>query len=102
MRGKCCNGVSVRGIRKLKPAASTYKMTRVAMAASGGVSMPVSVPGRSNASKYDDATCPINCPPSTTPMMMDMMVSPASIHPLALTNWEGGNNSVRMPYLAGE
>ena len=26
--------------------------------------------------------------------MMDMMVKP-SIHPLALTNWEGGNNSVR-------
>jgi hypothetical protein len=33
--------------------------------------------------------------------MMEVMVSP-SIQPLALTSWDAGSSSVRMPYLAGE
>ena len=38
---------------------------------------------------------------SKTPRIMEAMVSP-SIQPLAFTNWDAGNSSVRMPYLAGE
>ena len=33
--------------------------------------------------------------------MIEAMVRP-SIQPLALTSWEAGSSSVRMPYLAGE
>ena len=71
------------------------------MAASGAVSMPVSMNGRSIASKCEDAMAPMSCPPSRMPRMMDAMVSP-SIQPLALTSCEAGSSSVRMPYLAGE
>ncbi len=46
-------------------------------------------------------TGPTNWPPSNTPRMMELIVSP-SIQPLARTSWEEGSNSVRMPYLAGE
>ena len=39
-----------------------------------------------------------NCPPTSTPRMMEVMVSP-SIQPLALTSWEAGSNSVRIAVL---
>ena len=63
--------------------------------------MSVLIKGRSRASSHGDSTGPTNCPPSKTPKMMDAMVRP-SIQPLALTSWEAGSSSVRMPYLAGE
>ncbi|MNT46092.1 hypothetical protein D3C72_1827150 [compost metagenome] len=52
-------------------------------------------------SSIPDRCMPTSWPPSNTPRMIDAMVSP-SIQPLALTNWEAGSSSVRMPYLAGE
>jgi hypothetical protein len=71
------------------------------MAASGGVSMPVSKIGKSTPSSIGATLGPISCPPTSTPRMIEPMVSP-SIQPLALTSCEGGSSSVRMPYLAGE
>ena len=80
-----CSGASVRGMRKLKIAASAYRNTITAIAASGGVSMPVSIIGTSMLSKLADTRSPSNCPPNNTPRMMDKIVKP-SIQPLALTN----------------
>ena len=71
------------------------------MAASAAVFTPVSISGMSKASRWPDTTGPISWPPSSTPRMMEAMVSP-SIQPLALTSCEAGSSSVRMPYLAGE
>ena len=85
----------------MKAAAITYSDTIEAMAASGALSIPVSTPGTSRDSNQGAICGPINCPPSNTPKMIDVIVSP-SIQPLALTSCEGGNSSVRMPYLAGE
>ena len=58
-------------------------------------------PGRSKPSKAVDRRGPTNWPPSSTPRMIEPIVNP-SIQPLALTSCDGGSNSVRMPYLAGE
>ena len=91
----------VWGMRRLMAAAMAYTSTSEAMAASGGVSMEVSIPGRSMASSHDDRCGPTSWPPSSTPRMMEAMVSP-SIQPLARTSCEAGSSSVRMPYLAGE
>ena len=89
-------------MRRLNTAATTYSATMVAIAASGGVSMPVSNQRQVEAEQpRRDAWSPTNWPPSSTPRMIDMMVRP-SIQPLALTSCDGGNSSVRMPYLAGE
>ena len=74
-------------------------MTR--MAASGAVSIPVWNSGKSYDNNTDETFGLISMPPTTVPRMMDSTVSP-SIQPLPLTNWSGGSNSVRMPYLAGE
>src|SRR5665811_1511292 len=71
------------------------------MAASGAVSTPVVSSGKSNDKSRGDNTGPTSWPPSKTPRIMEAIVKP-SIQPLALTNCEAGNNSVRMPYLAGE
>ena len=71
------------------------------MAASGAVSMPVSMIGRSKDSRWRDTTLPTSCPPSSTPKMIDKIVRP-SIQPFAFTSCEFGSSSVRMPYLAGE
>ena len=63
--------------------------------------MPVAIIGTSMPSSIG-ATCgPMSCPPSSTPRMIEPIVRP-SIQPLALTSCDGGSNSVRMPYLAGE
>ena len=74
-------------------------MTQIA--ASGGVLIGVSIKGKSNDNSQPDILAPTNWPPSSTPKMMEVMVSP-SIQPLARTSWLGGNSSVKMPYLAGE
>ena len=71
------------------------------MAASGAVSMPVSIIGTSKPNRKVDTVLPTNWPPRTTPKMIDKMVKP-STQPLALTNCELGSSSVKMPYLAGE
>ena len=71
------------------------------MAASGAVSTPVSISGKSKVSNQPDTCGPTNWPPTSTPKMMEAMVSP-SIQPLALTSIEAGSSSVKMPYLAGE
>ena len=71
------------------------------MADSAGVSMPVFSSGKSSDNMFDEITVPTNWPPSSTPKMIEAMVSP-SIQPLALTNCEAGKSSVRMPYFAGE
>ena len=63
--------------------------------------MPVWIHGRSMASKGAAIAWLIKVPPSRMPRMIEAMVRP-SIQPLALTNWETGSSSVRMPYLAGE
>ena len=73
----------------------------IATAASGGVSMPVSMNGRSKPSSTSATPVRIRKPPSTTPRMMEATVRP-SIQPLAATSFECGRYSVRMPYLAGE
>ena len=70
-------------------------------AASAGVSMWVSMKGRSNDSSQGATWGEISTPPSTVPRMMDATVVP-SIQPLAATSLSGGSSSVRMPYLAGE
>ena len=72
-----------------------------AIAASAGVSTPVSINGMLNFSNFEDISGLIMTPPSTVPQMIEPTVSP-SIQPLAMTSFSGGNNSVRMPYLAGE
>ena len=71
------------------------------MAASGAVSMLVVKKGTSTLSSMRDTVAPTSCPPSSTPRMMEPIVNP-SIQPLALTSWEAGSSSVKMPYLAGE
>ena len=71
------------------------------MAASGGVSMPVSITGRSKPSSIVDDLGLISTPPSSTPRMIDPTVVP-SIQPLAMTSCCGGRSSVRIPYFAGE
>ncbi len=71
------------------------------MAASAGRSMPKSMTGKSNASSTSEMCGATSCPPSSTPRMMEAIVSP-SIQPLACTSCEAGRSSVRMPYLAGE
>ena len=71
------------------------------MAASAEVSTPVVTNGKSNDNIHADKLGPTNWPPNSTPKMMEVMVKP-SIQPLALTNCEAGNSSVKMPYLAGE
>ncbi|MNW03899.1 hypothetical protein D3C71_1999020 [compost metagenome] len=88
-------------MRVLNQAAMAYRRPITQMAASDGVSMGVSISGRSNDSSQLDTCTPTSCPPSSTPRMMEVIVSP-SIQPLARTNWLGGSSSVRMPYLAGE
>ena len=72
-----------------------------AIAASGGVSMPVSMRGMSIASSALDTGPLISAPPISTPRMIDTTVVP-SIQPLATTSCRGGRSSVRMPYFAGE
>ena len=79
------------------------RLTKISMliAASGGVSMPVSMIGKSMPSIRCDTCGLTSWPPSKTPRMIEPMVRP-SIHPLALTSCDAGSSSVRMPYLAGE
>ena len=96
-----CSGALVRGMNRLKTVAARYRKTITEMAASGGVSTPVSSMGRSKPSSAVEIFGPMSCPPSTMPSTMDATVSP-SIQPLPLTSCEGGSSSVRMPYLAGE
>ncbi len=71
------------------------------IAASGGVSIPVSMKGRSKPRSAVAALGPISAPPIRTPRMIDATVVP-SIQPLATTSCCGGRSSVRIPYLAGE
>ncbi|MCY1237016.1 hypothetical protein D9M72_496960 [compost metagenome] len=71
------------------------------IAASAGVSMPVSMKGRSSRIRMSDTCTEISAPPTTVPRMIEPTVSP-SIQPLASTSFSGGSSSVRMPYLAGE
>ena len=63
--------------------------------------MLVSMYGMSMPSRNGAMRGPTNWPPSRMPRMIEPIVSP-SIQPFALTSCDGGNNSVRMPYLAGE
>ena len=91
----------VCGMRVLNHAASAYTAISAAMAASAGVSTPVSISGRSKPSSMPDSCCPTSWPPNSTPRMIDAIVRP-SIQPLALTSCDAGSSSVRMPYLAGE
>ena len=91
----------VRGMRVLNQAAARYTNISRLMAASGAVSMPVSIKGRSKDSKNGAICGPTSCPPKSTPKIIEAIVSP-SIQPLALTSCEAGSSSVRMPYLAGE
>ena len=100
-RGIGCSGASVRGMYRLNSAATKYSSMMAAMALSAGVSMPVSIIGRSSPSMKPDTCRPTSCPPSTMPRITDRMVRP-SIQPFALTSCDGGSSSVRMPYLAGE
>ena len=69
--------------------------------ASGIVSTPVSIRGKSNASSAEEIAGEISSPPNTVPSTMEATVNP-SIQPFAMTSFSGGNNSVSMPYLAGE
>ena len=55
------------------------------MADSAGVSMPVVSSGKSSDNMLEEMVAPTNWPPSSTPRMMEAMVSP-SIQPLALTS----------------
>ena len=71
------------------------------IAASGGVSMPMSIAGRSKPSSIVETRGPISRPPISTPRMIEPTVVP-SIQPLAMTSCCGGRSSVRMPYFAGE
>jgi hypothetical protein len=71
------------------------------MAASAGVSTEVSMKGKSSDNMRLDTMVPTSWPPTSTPRMIEAIVSP-SIQPLALTSWDAGSSSVRMPYLAGE
>ena len=71
------------------------------MAASGDVSIPVSIIGKSKPKRIVESLLEINIPPKTVPKMIEPTVNP-SIQPLAATNFSGGSNSVKMPYLAGE
>ena len=71
------------------------------IAASAGVSMPVSMRGMSMASSTLAIRGLISAPPSTVPRMIETTVSP-SIQPLAATSFSGGSSSVRIPYFAGE
>jgi hypothetical protein len=71
------------------------------IAASGAVSIGVSIIGRSHPSSVADTRGVISAPPSRTPMMIEPTVAP-SIQPLAMTSCCGGSSSVRMPYFAGE
>ena len=90
------------GMYRLKIAAITYNPVTTAMANSGGVSMPVSMPGMSKAFINGMAILGVIMkPPMTAPRMIAATVSP-SIQPLASTSLPGGRYSVRMPYLAGE
>jgi hypothetical protein len=71
------------------------------IAASGGVSTPVSMKGMSKASRTGESRGPTSWPPSTAPRMIDAIVRP-SIQPLALTSCDAGSSSVNIPYFAGE
>ena len=71
------------------------------MAASGDVSIPVSIIGKSKPKRTVESLLEIKTPPKTVPKIIEPTVNP-SIHPLAATNFSGGSNSVKMPYLAGE
>src|SRR6266568_26596 len=75
------------------------EMTRIA--ASAGVSMPVSMRGTSIASSIEAILGLMSAPPSTVPRMIEATVRP-SIQPLASTSFSGGSSSVRIPYFAGE
>ena len=81
--------------------AMRYSNAMTAMAASGGVSIPVSMVGMSKPSSMCDTLPLTSSPPSSTPRMIEPTVVP-SIHPLAITSWLGGSSSVRIPYFAGE
>ena len=72
-----------------------------AIAASPGVSMPVSIRGTSNPRRPCETVSLTSAPPRTVPRMIEPTVSP-SIQPFAATSCSGGSSSVRMPYLAGE
>src|SRR6266571_2385249 len=74
-------------------------MTRIA--ASAGVSMPVSMRGTSIASSIEAILGLMSAPPSTVPRLIEATVRP-SIQPLASTSFSGGSSSVRIPYFAGE
>ena len=65
VRDSGCSGASVRGMRRLNSAATTYRQTITAIAASGAVAMPVSNIGRSNASSWREITWPTSWPPSS-------------------------------------
>ncbi len=71
------------------------------IAASGGVSMPVSNRGMSKPSSASEIWGLTSRPPISTPRMIEVTVVP-SIQPLATTSCCAGSSSVRMPYLAGE
>ena len=101
LRGMGRMSTPVKGMRVLNQAASMYTNTIIAMAASGGVSMPVSKNGTSKDNKAEDTAGPTSWPPSSTPKIMEAMVKP-SIQPLAFTSCDEGKSSVKMPYLAGE
>ena len=88
-------------MRLLNQAAKAYNGINKQMAASAEESMPVLMNGKSNDNNQAEKFGPTNWPPNNTPKMMEAIVKP-SIQPLALTNCDAGNNSVKMPYLAGE
>ena len=100
LRGMGCICTPVFGMCRLNQAASTYTSVSAAMAACGALPRP-SVCAVGICSSHCETAGPTSCPPSSTPRMMEQIVSP-SIQPLARTSCEGGSSSVRMPYLAGE
>ncbi len=73
----------------------------IAIAASPGVSMPVSIRGMSMPSSARETVSLTSAPPTSVPRMIEPTVSP-SIQPLAATSCCAGSSSVRMPYFAGE
>jgi hypothetical protein len=85
----------------LNTAAIAYTAVMTTIAASAGVSTPVSKRGRSNASSGPATKGAIKMPPSTVPRMIEPTVIP-SIQPFAATSLLCGKYSVRMPYFAGE
>ena len=91
----------VSGMRVLNQAATAYTKISTEIAASGAVSMPVSMIGTSIESRCAEITLPTSWPPKRMPRMIEAIVRP-SIQPLAFTSCDAGSISVRMPYLAGE